>query len=430
MPSASLLEPAIYRWLDAVSASPATDTTALESSPRYHDSSAPRSTKRPRSADMDSGVGVVSDDQETPRPAKRRRDFDDTFHFSPTRSSRSESTASVTSHKSGRFSPVKQIHALKDLEQPVIFCDFNSVDADSEWPDVAAMRTAAQMIAEGVGILEYDNADVFNASIAELPHLDRMRLQRPCAKDASKALYGSTPAIRSIANIVNDAIALNTGAGGAEDEWNSDVQKPLLKLALATSRHANVLSLHSVQSARIDPPALSKNNLPGRIIDYVFCLKPDSTISNAYRTLRPLAANTNKSWNHVTTTARDLPFAIHIETKSPLKSWTDGKPQIGIWIDAWLRRCELLWKDGRAPTAVMAKDWPTLPVLISQGHEWHLLVVTKTIERVMIREQVMIGSTRNVCDALKVVALLHWLLNWAETVWRPWFLELIAGEEG
>jgi hypothetical protein len=39
---------------------------------------------------------------------------------------------------------------------------------------------------------------------------------------------------------------LNTSAGGAENEWNSDVQKPLLKLALATSRHAKVLSLHSV----------------------------------------------------------------------------------------------------------------------------------------------------------------------------------------
>ncbi|EFQ91698.1 hypothetical protein CFE70_010569 [Pyrenophora teres f. teres 0-1] len=430
MPSTSLLEPIVYRWLKDVSASPPTNTTVLKHSSSYDDPIAPRPTKRSRSADMDSGVGVVSDDQETPRPAKRRRDFDGTFHFSPTPSSRSESTASVTSHKSGMLSPVKQIEALKDLERPVIFCDFNSVDADSERSDVAAMRTAAQMLAEGVGILEYADADIFNASIAELPDLDRMRLQRTWAKDTSKALYGSTPAIRDVANIVDEACVLNTSAGGAENEWNSDVQKPLLKLALATSRHAKVLSLHSVQSARIDPPALSNNNLPGRIIDYVICLKPDSTISNAYRTLRPLTANTNKSWNHITNTARDLPFAIHIETKSPMKSWTDGKPQIGIWIDAWLRRCELLWNDSRAPTAVMGKDWPAMPVLISQGHEWHMLVVTKTSERVTIREQIMIGSTRNVCDALKVVAVLHWLLNWAETVWRPWFLELIAGEEG
>jgi hypothetical protein len=49
------------------------------------------------------------------------------------------------------------------------------------------------------------------------------------------------------------------------------------------------------QSARIDLPALSNNNLPGRIIDYVVCLTPNSTISSAYRTLQPLAANTNES---------------------------------------------------------------------------------------------------------------------------------------
>jgi hypothetical protein len=184
------------------------------------------------------------------------------------------------------------------------------------------------------------------------------------------------------------------------------------------------------QSARIDPPALSTNALPSRIIDYAVCLRPDSTISNAYRTLRPLAPDTNKSWNHVTKTARDLPFAIHIETKSPMKSWTDGKPQIGIWMDTWLHRCELLWRDGQSPGAVMTKEWPAVPVLIAQGHEWHLLVVIKTAEKIIIKEQITIGSTRNVCDALKVVAVLHWLLDWAETVWRPWFLELIAGDEG
>jgi hypothetical protein len=195
---------------------------------------------------MDSGIGVVSDDQETPRPPKRRRDLHGTFHLSPTPSSRSDSTASVTSHKSGRISPVEQIEALKDLEQPVIFCDFNSADADRERLDVAAMRTAAQMLAEGVGILEYADVDIFSASISSLPDLDRIRLQRPWAKAAGEALYGCTPEIRDLASIVDDACSLNVSAGGAEDEWNSDVQKPLLKLALATSRHANELSLHSV----------------------------------------------------------------------------------------------------------------------------------------------------------------------------------------
>jgi hypothetical protein len=73
------------------------------------------------------------------------------------------------------------------------------------------------MLAEGVGTLEYANADIFNASIAELPALDRVRLQRPWAKDACQPLYGSTPAIRNIANIVDEACVLNTSAGGARE---------------------------------------------------------------------------------------------------------------------------------------------------------------------------------------------------------------------
>ncbi|KAF3030367.1 hypothetical protein E8E12_001070 [Didymella heteroderae] len=195
---------------------------------------------------MDSGVGVASDDRETPRPAKRLREINDPYHSSPTSSSRSDSTASATSHKSGRLSPTKQIHALRDLERPVIFCDFDSVEADSGRSDVAAMRTAVQILADGVGVVDYDNADEFGASLARFLEMERARLLRPWAKAASRALHGVTPAVHKIANIVDDAIVLNTGARGAEDQWNSDVQEPLLKLTLATSRHRDVLSLLSV----------------------------------------------------------------------------------------------------------------------------------------------------------------------------------------
>jgi uncharacterized protein YfaT (DUF1175 family) len=150
-------------------------------------------------------------------------------------------------------------------------------------------------------------------------------------------------------------------------------------------------------------------------------------MSHVYRSLQPLAPNTVKSWNHVTR-LQDQPIAINIETKAPMKSWTDGKPQIGIWTDAWLRRCELLWEDSRDEAADMSKHWPAIPVLISQGHDWHLLVVTKTSKRLVFWEQIPIGSTRNCFDALKVVAVLHWVMDWAETVWRPWFLSLITGK--
>ncbi|KAI1556944.1 hypothetical protein PtrEW7m1_012205, partial [Pyrenophora tritici-repentis] len=50
-------------------------------------------------------------------------------------------------------------------------------------------------------------------------------------------------------------------------------------------------------------------------------------------------------------------------------------------------------------------------------------------EGLTFREMIMIGSTRNCFDTLKVVAVLQWLMDWAETVWRPWFLSLIAQDD-
>lgn len=149
-------------------------------------------------------------------------------------------------------------------------------------------------------------------------------------------------------------------------------------------------------------------------------------MSSACTALKPLARV--KSWNHITRIQKQ-PIAINIETKAPTKSWTDGKPQIGIWTDAWLRRCEILFQEWRDYDRSERVDkWPVIPILISQGHGWHLLIGTKTAEKLVYREQVLIGSTRNCFDVMKVVAVLRWLMHWAERVWRPWFRGLIAGE--
>jgi hypothetical protein len=183
------------------------------------------------------------------------------------------------------------------------------------------------------------------------------------------------------------------------------------------------------KSAKVAPLSLAKQTLPKRVVDYVFCLKPDTMIETAFRSLKPLPGGVNKSWNHVLHTegVRKNPIVINIETKNPMSSWAEGKPQIGIWTDAWLRRCELLWQEGQDTDARLSA-WPVIPVLIVQGHEWHLLIATKSDQGLVFREQIPIGSTRNCFDMLKIVATLHWLLQWAETTWRPWFLSLIDKE--
>ena len=115
-----------------------------------------------------------------------------------------------------------------------------------------------------------------------------------------------------------------------------------------------------------------------------------------------------------------------------MKSWTDGKPQIAIWTDAWVDRLRMLWQDTwrGTPGERLPLQVPALPVLIVQGHDWHLLIVIKDREKMTVREQIDFGNTRSCFDAMRVVAVLHWLMDWAERVWRPWFVSLICKGDG
>ncbi|KAF2260949.1 hypothetical protein CC78DRAFT_584248 [Lojkania enalia] len=363
---------------------------------------------------------MEEDLDQTPRPSKRPRELDSVPHLppSPTKSSSSAAiseASEVESHQSGRLSPVKQLQLLEDLEdQPVIFCNFDDGEEGEEPEDVTAMRRATQRFADGIGILGYDDV---SAVVSALPPMDRMRFEYSWANDMEgRCALGSMPSMAHLLDIVETARKYDHGSGVSEDEWNSEVQHPLLKLARNTSKHRQTLDIHNVKTARIEPASLARSAFPGRVIDYVVTLNPNPATKQAWRSLRLLPGASVKSWNH-TTRARHNPIAINIETKGPMKSWTDGKPQIAIWTDAWLKRLALI----RGGTI---GQWPAVPLLIAQGHDWHLLIVSKDGQKMTIREQLDAGSTRSCFDAMKVLAILHWLMDWAEMIWRPWLLSL------
>lgn len=79
---------------------------------------------------------------------------------------------------------------------------------------------------------------------------------------------------------------------------------------------------------------------------------------------------------------------------------------------------------GGADGGALHINWPPMPVLVAQGHDWHFLLATKMGQTLVFVEKLDIGSMRTVFDALKVVAVLHWLIDWAEKVWRPFFHQL------
>ena len=189
--------------------------------------------------------------EETPRPKRRRgalHSVDLSAPPSPTRSgSANESNSDTQSHYSGCLSPVKQMELLGDLKKPVVFCDFDD-EKEEEATDVTTMRMFVQDYADGIGILAFEGKlDEIVGSHGLLVETEKVQFRRPCANDPHvRSTFGTMPAMQDVRDIVDRAKWLNRGAGSSEDDWNTTVHFPLLKLALHTSKHSKSLSIHSV----------------------------------------------------------------------------------------------------------------------------------------------------------------------------------------
>ncbi|KAL9106357.1 MAG: hypothetical protein Q9227_008626 [Pyrenula ochraceoflavens] len=195
-----------------------------------------RSAKRQR---------IMENDQDkTPRPSKLTRELDDAPKLPPPSETKSPSSESVSeaseteSHRSGRLSPAKQIQLLEDFEEhPVVFCNFDDHTYEAEPEDVILMREAVQRLADGIGILGYDDIDgrTIPISLGERPETALyLRL------DASHA------AMQQVQNIVKTAREYDCGSGDSEDEWNSEVQHTLLKLARSSCNHTENIAIVNV----------------------------------------------------------------------------------------------------------------------------------------------------------------------------------------
>ena len=181
---------------------------------------------------------------DTPRASKRRRDIDAPDLGTPASSIKSASVADdVGSHHSGRLSPVKQLMQLEDFQdRPVVFCNFDD-DVEEEPADARAMRAALERYADGIGILRYPEEPLLEGLTAR----DQRRLRYPWASDPARLALGYTPPLPEVAALVDEARTRDRGAAaGGEDEWNTSVQLPLLRLALKHSVHHARLGVHSV----------------------------------------------------------------------------------------------------------------------------------------------------------------------------------------
>lgn len=257
-------------WIDRVDSTPQDVTTAPPLCTQAHDDKEnPRPTKQNKRRLMDDDGNLDVD--ETPRPTKRQRDANDVTYLplgaprffpspSPTKSNTTPSEASLESHQSGRLSPSKQLQALEDDEQPVFFCNFGDVDKHEERADVATMRSAIQHLADGVGILGYEQEHLPTVMASLSSTLERKRFGYSWANDCTQRLtHGAMPSIASLDGIVRAGWKHDRGTGTTEDDWNTDVQHQLIKLALETSKHKATLNVHGVYGVFICCEFLNAN---------------------------------------------------------------------------------------------------------------------------------------------------------------------------
>ncbi|KAF2231052.1 hypothetical protein EV356DRAFT_452728 [Viridothelium virens] len=322
---------------------------------------------------------------------------------------------------------IKQLVFLEDDERPLTVRNFDDDDDDlyGEAPKaVTEMQIALQDFADGIGILGYESNTIpgFN----ELPRMDRVRMQYAFANNPeSRKLLGRTPPIEIIIHLVSTARRLDRGAGERESPWNEFIHLPLLELALATSIHSKALFVAPMKNVEIEPPQLLRANtkLPGSHVDYVIFLNQDEDLKSIWAAMEPMPSSDYKSFHHGLS-FRELPVAIGLEATSQMTSWTDAKVQIAIWTDALLERYTWFGHEDDRKSVPLTTD--AMPLILVQGHDWRVSILSKKDGKVVIRESILIGSTRNCFDTMKLVAAFHWMMNWAVVKWLPKF-KIIAG---
>ena len=186
---------------------------------------------------------------ETPRPNKRLRDtIDNPILSGP--NSEVDTVSEIGSHRSGRSSPIKQLEALRDADEPTIFCAFD----DPRYPEpqrIAILRDDLENIGRGIGIMHfaYQGADAkqfLENSDSErvFSRRDGIEFRRSSVWDEQgKIRLGVTPSLSAVAVLVRSAQELSDQD---EDTWNHDVQRRMIDLALASSTHSEKLEVHSV----------------------------------------------------------------------------------------------------------------------------------------------------------------------------------------
>jgi hypothetical protein len=207
-------------------------------------------------------------------------------------------------------------------------------------------------------------------------------------------------------------------------------------------------------TARISPVDLIPRGQGGKLsrskmVDFAVHAEPSARLKAAIHD-RAQNLDVHMSANHTDyPPLRWCPIGLSIETKLTGRDWDQARTQVAIWTAAHFSKLEALIahadeiaeRCGDETRRSVDKTMPFLPIIITQGHDWHFLAATRmpgslTVcftpsspllillvadQRQIIHEKISFGSTSTVLGVYQVVATLQLLARWVRDSFTPWY---------
>lgn len=211
-----------------------------------------------------------------------------------------------------------------------------------------------------------------------------------------------------------------------EDDWNVEVQTPLLKLAVSNPKYGRAVNQAIIKTASIQPAALGKKHGSGvsmqtKKVDFAVFLEPSTVLAGKiHKTLKPLVAQHQSINQTMMSSLRTRPIAFSMETKPPFCGDETSDVQLSIWVGAGIER--LRWMMRKEKSGRM----PVFPALSMHGHDLYLVVYEAQETQNVMYGKMRLGGTDTITGVFQIIAAMDILVEWAHTDYREWFESVIS----
>jgi hypothetical protein len=430
----------------------------------------PAINKRGKKRDIAPVEGGVDDRTIIPTASRKRRRITtaagDDAGYEDVTTNTIASSASTISRMRLFARPIKQMKRRAVKQQPVKVLNFSRLGFCTLPPTINSLLTEIRRCAKGIDtipealkihVLDQDpdldsDDDVWQTDTPLLP--ENIHLRATLDRDSElrwSRTHSQTPGLppaqtnTSLSEAHNRPIPFShvemivgqarecSDNDDVEAGWDSLVNGPLLLFACHVSRHHGQINSANLTSAR--PLAQSESDHgaadAGKMVNFGIYLQTTDKLKAAYREVRPGADGESRNFNHMDADpiARK-PLVISIETLQGEQRGFQADLKLSLWVKSHFARLA----DLRKRTLKFGDRTVWLPLLKVVGPVWYLLLACGNYNdegelfytTVYSRHQ--LGDITTYHGFFQVFATLLELINWSETIYRPWFEDWVTSE--